>query len=230
MNIQGLQKLTLLDYPGHVACTVFTGGCNFRCPFCHNAPLVTENFGSSKVTTEELLAFLRKRRGILDGVCITGGEPLLQQDIKDIIKEIKSLGFAVKLDTNGSFPEILMELCDEGLLDYVAMDIKNTPEKYGETIGKKDFDIEPIQKSVEFLKKGTVPYEFRTTVTYEHHTVEDIVTISRWLVGAEKYFLQNFVDSGDLIEKNTHGHDKNVMISMKNAAKEHLAATELRGL
>ncbi|MBE6600072.1 MAG: anaerobic ribonucleoside-triphosphate reductase activating protein [Ruminococcaceae bacterium] len=230
MNIQGLQKLTLLDYPEHVACTVFTGGCNFRCPFCHNALLVTGNFGASKMTSGDIFGFLKKRQGILDGVCITGGEPLLHPDINELLRGIKDLGFAVKLDTNGSFPEKLIELCENGLVDYVAMDIKNTPEKYGVTVGKADFDITPILKSVEFLKKGTVPYEFRTTVTLEYHEIEDIENISKWLKGAEKYFLQNFVDSGELIDSETHGHDKNVMKSMLEVAKRYLPSTELRGI
>lgn len=230
MNIQGLQKLTLLDYPEHVACTVFTGGCNFRCPFCHNAPLVTHNFGSSKLSENEIIDFLKKRTGILDGVCITGGEPLLNADIAEFIKKIKSLGYRVKLDTNGSFPERLSELVCGGIVDYVAMDIKNTPEKYGITVGKNDFDISSVQKSVEILKEGKVPYEFRTTVTLEYHTKDDIESIARWLSGAKKYFLQNFVDSGELIDKSTHGHEKNSMKSMLEVAKLYIPEAELRGI
>lgn len=230
MNIQGIQKLTLLDYPGKVACTVFTGGCNFRCPFCHNALLVTGDIASQKTTPEEILNFLKKRQGILDGVCITGGEPLINHDISDFIKSIKKLGYYVKLDTNGSFPDRLEGLVDEGIVDYVAMDIKNTPEKYGITVGKGDFDIEPVLESVEFLKSGQVPYEFRTTVTFEYHTLYDIECIGKWLEGAPKYFLQNFVDSGELIDKNVHGHEKKVMISMLEAVKKYIPSAELRGI
>ena len=230
MNIQGIQKLTLLDYPEHVACTIFTGGCNFRCPFCHNALLVTENFGSSKLSEDEILSFLKKRIGILDGVCITGGEPLLNSDIGDFLKKIKELGYPVKLDTNGSFPERLEALIDEKLVDYVAMDIKNSKEKYGITVGKTNFDISPILRSVEILKKGRVPFEFRTTVTLEYHNESDMIEIAKWLVGTEKYFLQNFVDSGELIDKNVHGHDKNSMKSMLSAVKEYIPNAELRGL
>ena len=230
MNIQGIQKLTLLDYPEHVACTIFTGGCNFRCPFCHNALLVTENFGSSKLSEDEILSFLKKRIGILDGVCITGGEPLLNSDIGDFLKKIKELGYPVKLDTNGSFPERLEALIDEKLVDYVAMDIKNSKEKYGITVRKPNFDISPILRSVEILKKGRVPFEFRTTVTLEYHNESDMIEIAKWLVGTEKYFLQNFVDSGELIDKNVHGHDKNSMKSMLCAVREFIPNAELRGL
>ena len=230
MNIQGIQKLTLLDYPEHVACTIFTGGCNFRCPFCHNALLVTENFGSSKLSEDEILSFLKKRIGILDGVCITGGEPLLNSDIGDFLKKIKELGYPVKLDTNGSFPERLEALIDEKLVDYVAMDIKNSKEKYGITVRKPNFDISPILRSVEILKKGRVPFEFRTTVTLEYHNESDMIEIAKWLVGTEKYFLQNFVDSGELIDKNVHGHDKNSMKSMLSVAKKHISTAELRGV
>ena len=230
MNIQGLQKLTLLDYPEHVACTVFTGGCNFRCPFCHNASLVTGNITDGKITVDEILSFLKKRQGILDGVCITGGEPLLNKDICDFIRSVKELGFAVKVDTNGSLPERLDKIISDGLADYVAMDIKNTPEKYGVTVGKKDFDVSPILESVEILKQGRIPYEFRTTVTLEYHNKEDIENIAKWLAGAEKYFLQNFVDSGELIDPDTHGHDKSSMKSMLCAAKLYIPSAELRGL
>ncbi len=230
MNIQGLQKLTLLDYPGRVACTVFTGGCNFRCPFCHNALLVTENFGEGKIAENEIYEFLKKRRGILDGVCITGGEPLLNKDIDNFIANIKDLGFSVKLDTNGSFPKRLGELIEKKLIDYVAMDIKNTPDKYELTVGKKDFDMAPVFESVEILKQGNTSYEFRTTVTLEFHTESDIEEIAKWLSGTEKYFLQNFVDSGELIDPNIHGHDKNSMKSMLFAARKHIPTAELRGV
>lgn len=230
MNIQGIQKLTLLDYPGKVACTVFTGGCNFRCPFCHNALLVTGDVTSQNTDPDEILNFLKKRVGVLDGVCITGGEPLINSDITEFIKSIKALGFSVKLDTNGSFPDRLKSLAREGIIDYVAMDIKNTPEKYGITIGKRNFDIAPVLESVEFLKSGQIPYEFRTTVTLEYHTVNDIESIGKWLKGVPKYFLQNFVDSGELIDKNIHGQSKDVMKSMLEAVKKHIPNAELRGI
>lgn len=200
MKINGFQKMTVLDFPGKVACIVFTGGCNMRCPFCHNADLAL-NQGTDEFSEEEILAYLKKRQGLLDGVCITGGEPLLQPDIKEFIQKVRGLGYAVKLDTNGAFPERLKGLVNEGLLDYVAMDIKNQKEKYALTAGV-NIDISKIEESVAFLMEGKVDYEFRTTVVSEFHENEDILKISEWIKGAKRYFLQNFVDSGNLIEKN----------------------------
>lgn len=230
MNFSGFQKLTLLDYPEHVACTLFTKGCNFRCPFCHNALLVTEQGNEETHSDTEVLSYLKKRVGVLDGVCITGGEPLMQKELPDFIRKVKELGYQVKLDTNGSFPEKLKALVGEGLVDYVAMDVKNSMEHYGETVDVPDFDTTPIEESIDFLISGTVPFEFRTTVVAEFHTIQDIVAIAKRIQGAPKYFLQNFVDSGCLIGKNLHSVDKNVMENMKNAAMEHLSAVYLRGL
>ena len=165
MRISGLQKLTLLDYPGHVACTVFTGGCNFRCPFCHNAPLVLpERLQGDENGEETVLAFLKKRQAILDGVAVTGGEPLLHRDMDQFLRRVKDLGYAVKLDTNGSFPERLMALVEEGLVDRVAVDIKNSPTLYARTIGVPDFDLSPVERTKNYLLSGKVEYEFRTTV------------------------------------------------------------------
>ena len=198
MQINGFQKLTLLDFPGKVACIIFTAGCNFRCPFCHNASLVTHIDNTARIDEEEIFAYLKKRQGILEGVCISGGEPLLQPDIEDFIKKVKELGYAVKLDTNGSFPERLISLVEKGLVDYVAMDIKNSKAKYDITAGVR-VNIADIEKSVSFLLKGTVPYEFRTTVAEGLHNVEDIQDIVPWIKGAPQYFLQNFADSGDIL-------------------------------
>jgi len=230
MNFSGFQKLTLLDYPGHVACTLFTKGCNFRCPFCHNALLVTEQQEGETYSDETVLFYLKKRVGILDGVCITGGEPLLQKELPDFIRKVKELGFLVKLDTNGSFPDRLKALACEGLIDYVAMDVKNSMERYGETVDLQNFSTEAVEESIDFLLEGNVPYEFRTTVVAEFHTPQDIVAIAKRIQGAEKYFLQNFVDSGCLIGENLHSVGENVMKEMQNAALEHLSAVSLRGL
>lgn len=230
MNFSGFQKLTLLDYPEHVACTLFTKGCNFRCPFCHNALLVTEHQAGEQYSDTEILSYLQKRTGILDGVCITGGEPLLQPELPTFIRQVKALGYQVKLDTNGSFPDRLKALAAEGLLDYVAMDIKNSMERYGETVALPDFDTKPVEESIDFLLTGSVPFEFRTTVVAEFHTIQDIVAIAKRIQGAPKYFLQNFVDSGCLIGENLHPVDKKVMENMKNAATEHLSEVQLRGL
>lgn len=200
MLIKGLQKLTLLDFPGKVACTVFTGGCNFRCPFCHNASLVTR-LNNDRIDEDEFFSYLEKRRNVLEGVCISGGEPTLQPDLYDFIKKIKSMGYAVKLDTNGYQPDVLKKLCNDGLLDYVAMDIKNSPEKYALTAGINELDMNRICESTEFLMSGNVEFEFRTTVMSELHKSNDFESIGEWLKGNERYFLQPFADSGDLIEE-----------------------------
>lgn len=230
MRIDGLQKMTLLDFPGKVACTVFTGGCNFRCPFCHNALLVTELPQKPDYTVDEILGFLKKRQGLLDGVAITGGEPLMNPDIDSFIKEIRKLGYSVKLDTNGSFPERLEKIVNDGLADYVAMDIKNCKEKYAETVGLSSFGLSKVERSVDFLKNGPVDYEFRTTVVREFHTVDDIRKTAEWISGAKRYFLQNFVDSGNLIDPSVGGVDKETMFRMKEAAADFVLQTEIRGI
>lgn len=230
MRIDGLQKMTLLDFPGKVACTVFTGGCNFRCPFCHNALLVTELPENPDYTVDEILSFLKKRAGLLDGVAITGGEPLMNPDIADFIKQIRDLGYSVKLDTNGSYPDRLKSLVGEGIVDYVAMDIKNCKEKYAETVGLKSYDLSKIEESVDFLKTNAVDYEFRTTVVKEFHTVEDIRKAAEWIKGAKRYFLQNFVDSGNLIDGSVSGVDKSIMLEMQKTAAEFVPQTQIRGI
>lgn len=232
MIVSGFQKLTLLDFPGKVACTVFTGGCNLRCPFCHNSALVTKLDPSSYYDTEDVLGYIRSRKGLLDGVAITGGEPLLQSDIDVFIAKIKDMGFKVKLDTNGTFPDKLIEFVNAELVDYVAMDVKNREEKYAETVGVKNFDLIPINKSIDFLLEGKVPYEFRTTVVKQFHTVADIEALAKRISGAENYFLQNFTDSGALIGENLNlsAADKETMFLMKEAAKKHVKHVELRGV
>ena len=229
MKISGFQKMTLLDFPGKVACTIFTFGCNLRCPFCHNASLVLGG-AQEEHTEEEILSYLEKRRGLLDGVCITGGEPLLQSDIKDFIKKIKELGYAVKLDTNGCYPEKLKAIVNEGLIDYVAMDVKNCLSDYGKTVGIKDFDTAPIKESVDFLINGKVDFEFRTTIVRELHTIEGIKALAREIKGAPRYFLQSFVDSGDLIGDNLSGYDREILEEMAAVAKETLDIVEIRGV
>lgn len=230
MKIQGLQKLTLLDFPERVACTVFFAGCNFRCPFCHNASLVTDIPPVGEITEEEFFSFLKKRQGILDGVCITGGEPLLQPKIEDFIRRIKELGYAVKLDTNGSFPNKLKLLVENGLVDYVAMDIKNGPKLYAVTAGVKNLDIASIKESVDYLKEGRVPYEFRTTVVKDYHTKESFEKIGQWIRGTEKYFLQNFVDSGDLIGKDTEGCSEEEMKEFLSVVSRYIPSAKVRGI
>ena len=230
MRIQGLQKLTLLDYPEHTACTVFTAGCNFRCPFCHNASLVVDIPKEAEISEDDFFTFLQKRIGILDGVCVSGGEPLLQPDIEQFIRKIKDMGFAVKLDTNGSFPDKLIHLVEQGLVDYVAMDIKNSPETYAFTAGTELLDIASIKKSVSYLKQGHVLHEFRTTVVKHYHSRESFEGIGKWLEGAEKYFLQNFVDSGDLIGKNTRGCREEEMKEFLQVVQKYIPNAKLRGM
>ena len=182
MRIQGLQKLTLLDYPGRTACTVFLSGCNFRCPFCHNAPLLTAA-DEDGMDEDELLAFLKKRQGLLDGVAITGGEPLLRPELPALLEKIKALGYAIKLDTNGAFPEQLEAVVRAGLADYVAMDVKNSPVRYAQTVGAVELDLVPIDKSVSFLLRDTVDYEFRTTAVAELHDDASFLSLADWLAG-----------------------------------------------
>ena len=229
MLIKGLQKLTLLDYPGKMACTVFTAGCNFRCPFCHNASLVT-NIDEERISEDEFFSFLQKRQGIIEGVCVTGGEPTLQPDLKDFLKKIKDLGYSVKLDTNGYRPEVLKNVVNSGLVDYVAMDIKNSQAKYALTCGIENLDVAKINESVEFLMSGVVDYEFRTTIVKELHTEDDIQDIVSWIKDAKKYFLQGFIDSGDLICTGYSGYNKTELQKLLNIAKNDLSATELRGI
>ncbi len=230
MIVNGLQKLTLLDFPGKVACTIFFAGCNFRCPFCHNATLVLSPGESEEIAGEEVLAFLRKRQGILDGVCITGGEPLMQAGLPSFIEEIRALGYAVKLDTNGYFPARLRALAEAGLLDYIAMDVKNCPEKYPQTVGISPLDLSPIFESVEYIRSCGVPYEFRTTVVNGLHTAQDLETLSGWIEGAERYFLQSFVDSGDVIMPGLGACTPAEMREFLAVVRKKVPNAELRGL
>lgn len=229
MNIQGLQKLTLLDYPGKMACTIFTAGCNLRCPFCHNSRLVINPEKQSEYSEKDIFAFLNKRAGVLDGVAITGGEPLLQPDIEDFIRKVKELGYSVKLDTNGTFPEKLRDLVEKGLVDYVAMDIKNSPELYSETIGISGYDISKIKESIAFLLEGGVDYEFRTTVVREFHSVFGMNGLGEMIKGAKRHFLQGFIDSGELIGFGMSAVPVEEMERMKKIMLQYVDECEIRG-
>ncbi len=227
--IKGLQKLTLLDYPGETAATVFLGGCNLRCPFCHNASLVLpEKFGAT-MPNEEFFAFLESRRGKIRAVCVSGGEPTLASDLYEFIENIKNMGFLVKLDTNGTRPEVLYSLIADGLLDYVAMDIKNSPLRYAETVGISGFDTTAVAESAGLLMKGRVDFEFRTTVCRELHTEKDIRDIGIWLSGDEKFFLQAFKNSGDLIGKGYSAYTPAEMMQLTAILKEYIPNAEKRG-
>ena len=229
MNVQGLNKVTLLDYPGKVACTVFTGGCDLRCPFCHNSALV-ERPGSPKYTEDDLLSFLSKRRGILDGVAVTGGEPLLHRDIGELFSKIKEMGFLVKLDTNGCHPDALERLIGEGLVDYVAMDIKNSEEKYPETVGIPGFDVSNVKRSISVLRGSGVEYEFRTTAVREFHDEDSFRGICLLIEGAPRYFIQNFVDSGAVLSGGLHGFSAEELASFADVVRGHVGEVSLRGV
>lgn len=228
MIFGGLQKLTLLDFPGTVSCIVFTKGCNFLCPFCHNAPLVNRAGDAQEIDEEEVISFLKKRKGVLEGVVITGGEPLLHSELENFIFRVRALGYKVKLDTNGSRPAYLKSLVSKGLLDYVAMDIKNSFRKYFLTAGTDKVGINDIEESIDFLLSGVVPYEFRTTVTAELHTTQDIVSIARRIEGADRYFLQNFKDSGDLVGQGNTPVEDDILDEMCTVSKKYVKYCEKR--
>lgn len=230
MHISGIQKLTLLDYPGKLACTVFTDGCNFRCPFCHNAPLVLPDREKQRMDENEVLELLKKRRGILEGVAVTGGEPTLQADLEHFLEKVRELGYKIKLDTNGTRPDVLKRIIENGLVDRVAMDIKDAPECYAAAVGAS-VDIEAIERSKELLLCGTTEYEFRTTVVKGIHTKESLLSAARWIKGAKEYYLQQFKDSGDLILPNgLSAFDENEMQALCDAVREIVPTAALRGV
>ena len=227
MNIQGILKTTLLDYPGKVACTIFCGGCNFRCPYCHNSSLIP--ITAAKYTEEEILVFLEKRKGVLDGVCISGGECLLQEDLVEFIRKIKSMGYLVKIDTNGYCWTKLKYLIDEHLIDYVAMDLKNSLSKYTITTGRQG-NLEPIQRAVELLLENKIPYEFRTTVVKNYHTTEDFEEIGKWIQGASAYYIQNYRENEEVLVKGLEGFSKEELEEFANIMRKYVAHVEIRGI
>ena len=227
MNIAGVQKVTLLDYPGKVACEIFTQGCNFECPFCQNSGLIPIT-NTGEFSEEEIFEYLVLRKKILDGVVITGGEPTVQKDLKGFIKKIKDLGLLVKLDTNGGNPKVLQELIDEKLVDYVAMDIKNIFNKYNITAGKK-INLDNIKKSIEILKASKIDYEFRTTIIKEMHSLDDIISICK-LVGDAKYYLQNFEDSENVLNHSLHGFSREELLFIDKYLKDLFPNVEIRAL
>jgi pyruvate formate lyase activating enzyme len=235
MKIKGFETLTLLDYPGRIAATVFTEGCNFRCPFCHNASLVDVRQTGETIDPREVLSHLDKRRGKLTGLCITGGEPLMQSGLLEFIQSVKALGYAVKLDTNGSMPSVLAPLLKGGWVDYIAMDIKNCREKYALTAGlagrgDNEALLGKILESIELIKSSGIPYEFRTTVVRELHTLEDVLEIGEWLAGEESYFLQAFEDSGDVLSRGMTACSKEEMQTLCEALKRFVPKAALRGV
>lgn len=230
MQICGLNKLTLLDYPEHVAATVFLGHCQFRCPFCQNGGLVLHPEAEETLSREEVLAFLKKRSAVLEGVCITGGEPSLAPDLEDFIREIRALGYKIKLDTNGYRPEVLKDLAGKGLLDYVAMDIKSSLSGYAEASGVPNICLDRIEESVDFLLHGSLPFEFRTTVVEELHSEKEIREIGDWLKGAPAYFLQVYQDSEQVLTDWCSAPSKEKLDAFVSILKETIPKVEIRGL
>lgn len=230
MQINGFQKTTLLDYPGHLACTIFLGSCNYRCPFCHNASLVLHPDQAPDISESTIFETLNTRKNVLEGVCITGGEPTLYQDLPEFISKIKALGYDVKLDTNGSNPKMLKALLQKKLIDYVAMDIKNSKEKYALTAGVNSVDIDSISTSISLLLNGTIPYEFRTTIVSNYHTVNDLTSIGEWIKGAENYYLQSFKDSGDIIQSGLNALHKEEIKELLAAVRPYVKNVSIRGV
>lgn len=230
MNIYGLNKTTLLDYPGHLAAVIFLGNCNFRCPFCHNKNLVTEVSSKNMLSESDVFNFLEKRKNVLEGVCITGGEPTISKDLFSFIEKIKNLGYLIKLDTNGYRPDILMNLCNNGLVDYVAMDIKNSKTKYIQTAGLNSLDLNKIEDSINFLINGTIDYEFRTTIVKELHQKEDFYEIGKWISNCKAYYLQNYKETEGVISPGFSSYSKNEMSAFLEILLPLVPSTTLRGV
>lgn len=227
MNIQGFQKMTLLDFSEKVACTVFTGGCNLRCPFCHNGGLVRTPMEYGNMT-ETVFDYLSQRRGILDGVCVTGGEPLLQPDIAEFLLRVREMGYLVKLDTNGALPKKLRSVLAEGLVDYVAMDVKSSPSGYAKATGS-DLSTDVFAESMELIRESGISYEFRTTAVKGIHEVQDFCEIGKWLRAEDPYFIQTFVDSGNLLGNDCLAFDEDEMQAILEAVRLYLPKAKLRG-
>lgn len=235
MLILGLTKTTLLDYPGHVAAALFTGGCNFCCPYCHNRDIVLKSESLVPLAEEEVLAFLNKRRNVLTGVCITGGEPTLHADLPELITRIRELGYRVKLDTNGTNPQMLHGLIDAGLIDHCAMDIKNAPDRYRITTGMQTGNFEScldaVQDSVRILMcQKRISYEFRTTVVKELHDEAGLLAISQWIAGAEAYFLQSYTDSDGVLCRGFHAHSAETLQEYAALCRQYVPNTAVRGV
>ena len=229
MKIHGFQKMTLLDFPGRVACTVFLGGCDMRCPFCHNAELL-DGTAPPVMGEEELIGFLEKRRGLLDGVAITGGEPLLQKDLPELVARIRELGYPVKLDTNGTHPDRLQRMIREDLVQYVAMDIKNSPERYAETAGLQTIDLAPVRESAAMLMDGNTEYEFRTTTVAELHDDQSFEKIGEWIQGARHYYLQRFTDRETVPFAGLHAPTHEQMRRWAEIVRPYVPSVMLRGV
>lgn len=231
MKIHGFNTLTLLDYPGHIGATLFVGGCNFRCPFCQNAGLVLSPQKEPFIEEEEIFSYLKKRQKLLEGVCITGGEPTLyEKELPRFLDRIKELGYLVKLDTNGTNPRLIRSLHEEGLIDYAAMDIKSSPKNYGKAVGLESPDLTPIFDSVQYLMSSGLEYEFRTTVVRELHSMEDFEAVGEWLKGCRAYYLQAYKDSENVIQRGFSSCSKEELERFREVLKKTIPLVELRGI
>ncbi|WP_113672812.1 anaerobic ribonucleoside-triphosphate reductase activating protein [Vallitalea guaymasensis] len=229
MNIKGFTKTTLLDYPGHIASTIFTGGCNFNCPYCHNGDLVTAHKDMDNITEESILAHIKKRCGIINYICISGGEPTLQPDLISFLQKIKEYPIKIKLDTNGTNPSVIKSAYEKDLIDYIAMDIKNSKDKYALTVDRK-ININDIEESVDYIKTCGIDYEFRTTVIKEFHTTHDIVSIGEWLNGSKRFFIQQYVESDKQIKQGFHAHSHETLMNFKNHVEPYFESVSIRGV
>lgn len=230
MQIHGFNKTTLLDYPGHLASTIFLGGCNFRCPFCHNKGLVLCPQQEPVIPTVEVLEHLVKRRNVLEGVCITGGEPTLAKDLPYFIRQLKDIGLLVKLDTNGYQPDVILELLNKKLIDYIAMDIKSSPDKYHTLSGITELDLDKINHSIQIIMSATIPYEFRTTLIKELHTMEDIDSIGKWIKGSRNYYLQNYKENEHVINPIYTGFGKEELLAFQKHLTRYVKQVQIRGM
>lgn len=229
MNIKGFTKTTLLDYPGHIASTIFTGGCNFNCPYCHNGDLVTAHKDMDNITEQSILAHIKKRCGIINHICISGGEPTLQLDLINFLQKIKEYPIKIKLDTNGTNPSLIKSAYENDLIDYIAMDIKNSKDKYALTVDRK-INIAGIEESVDYIKNCGIDYEFRTTVIKEFHTTHDIIRIGEWLNGSKRFFIQQYVESDKQIEQGFHAHSHETLMNFKNLVEPYFESVSIRGV
>lgn len=230
MKIYGLNKTTLLDYPGKVAAVIFLGGCNFRCPFCQNSTLVLNPSAQPEIPVKEVLSFLKKRQGILEGVCVTGGEPTLSPDLPELLQEIRTLGYPIKLDTNGTHPELLKTLAEQNLIQMTAVDIKACPDNYPSLCGLVHPDLDAVKETVEFLKNGALDYEFRTTVVRELHSEKDFIEIGQWLTGAKAYYLQAYRDSEEVLQPGFSSYTQKELEHFREILKRTIPLVELRGI
>ncbi len=230
MKIEGIQKLTLLDYPEKIACTIFLGGCNLRCPFCHNSELIHIDNNTDGLQLNEVMKFLRSRVCVLEGVAITGGEPLINKDIESLLLPIKEMGYPIKLDTNGCYPDLLQEVIDKKLVDYVAMDVKNSLKEYPRTVGVKNFDTTNIVRSINILLEGKVDYEFRTTIVNGYHNEQTLMDIVPLIKNCSKYYLQSFVDSGEVLDKSISGYHKDLILGYQKLLKPYFKHIDVRGV